>query len=67
MMTNGDPKGRIFYPTLTRQIDYFSCTPINTVFSCLKRLQEVPEIAEMRNGMMALFFHNNDSIDDNVA
>ena len=26
MMTNGNPEGWIFYPTLTQIVDYFSCT-----------------------------------------
>ena len=28
VMTNGDPEGRIFYPTLTRIMDSFSCLPL---------------------------------------
>ena len=32
VMTNGDPEGRIFYPILTRIIDSFSCSPLNTTF-----------------------------------
>ena len=28
MMTNGDPEGRFFYPTLTRIIHSFSCSPL---------------------------------------
>ena len=28
LMTNGDPEGQIFYPTLTQIMDYFSCSPL---------------------------------------
>ena len=28
VMTNGDPEGRIFYPTLTLIIDSFNCSPL---------------------------------------
>ena len=38
VMTNGDPEGRIFYPTLTLKMDYFSCSPLflsTLVFICL--------------------------------
>ena len=28
VLTNGDPEGWIFYPTLTRIMDSFSCSPL---------------------------------------
>ena len=31
-MTNGDPQGRIFYPTFTRLMDSFSSSPFYTAF-----------------------------------
>ena len=32
VMTNGDRKGRFFYPILTQIMDSFSCSPFNTSF-----------------------------------
>ena len=64
VMTNGDPEGRVFdekrwsrgtdffYPTFTRLLDSFSCSPLNTAFPCLKWHPEVPEYAEMWHDMM---------------
>ena len=37
VMTNGDLEGQTFYPTFTRPMDAFSCPPLNTAFSCLKK------------------------------
>ena len=40
MMTNGDREGRVFYPTLTRILDYFSCSPL--FFLLQNKLPRVP-------------------------
>ena len=60
MMTNGDPEGRIFYPTLTRIIDSFSCSPLFLFIFLiiylfiLNKLPEVPEYAKMQFHMLTL-------------
>ena len=33
VMTKGDPEGRIFYPTLSRIMDSFSCPPLFLLIS----------------------------------
>ena len=43
VMTNGDHEGQIFYPTLTRIMDSFSCSPLNTAVYVLKMFPEIPE------------------------
>ena len=59
-MTNGDPEGRIFYPTLTRIIDSFSCSPLFLFIFLiiylfiLNKLPEVPEYAKMQFHMLTL-------------
>ena len=57
MMSNGDPEGRIFYPTLTRIMDSFSCSLLFFfyLFIFLNKLQDVPEYAKMPFSMMTLF------------
>ena len=56
VMTNGDPEGRIFYPTLTRPMFVFSCSLfllfIYLLF--LNKLPEVPEYAKMQFHKMRL-------------
>ena len=32
VMTNGDPEGRFFFPTLTRIMNSFPCSPLATIF-----------------------------------
>ena len=64
MRTNGDREGLIFYyPILTRIIDYFSCSSLNTACSYWKKeLSEIPEHTEMQNITMTSMSlsHNND-------
>ena len=51
-----------FYPILTRKMDTFSCSPLNTSFYIgkhKKMLPENPEYAEMRHGDVK-FYHCND-------
>ena len=56
MMTNRDPEGRIFYPTLTRIIDSFSCSPLVLFIHLYQnKLPEVPEYAKMQFHMMTFF------------
>ena len=65
MMTNGDPAGLIFfYPTLTRIIDFFSCSPLFFLFK--NKLPEVPKYAKMQLHMMTSLQLNNDVLDDHV-
>ena len=61
MITNGAAEVRIFYPTLTRTINYFSCSPLFFFFFFffLNKLLEVPRYARMQFHMMA-------SLDDHV-
>ena len=53
VMTNGDHKGWIFFPTLKRIMNSFSCLPRNSSFyigkKTWKRLPKHPEYAEMRH------------------
>ena len=44
VMTHGDHEWRMFYPSLTRIMDYFPCLPLNTAFYVLKMHTEVPEL-----------------------
>ena len=37
VMTIGDHEGRFFYPTLTRIMDFLSCSPLNTSFKLEKK------------------------------
>ena len=50
VMTNGDHEGGFFY--LTRIIDSFSCSPLNTTICNLKMLPKVAGYAEVRYDMM---------------
>ena len=54
MMTNGDPEGQIFYPTLTGIMDSFSCSQLFLFIHLfiLNKLPEVPEYAKMQFHMM---------------
>ena len=49
VMTKGDHEGRIFYPTLTRIMVSFSCSPL---FLFKNKLPEVPEYAKIQFHMM---------------
>ena len=40
VMTNSDPLDGFFYPTLTRIVDSFSCSPLNTSFYVKKGYQK---------------------------
>ena len=57
-MTSRDPKRQIFYPTLTRIIDSFSCSTLFLfifylyIYLYLNKLLEVPEYAKMQFHMM---------------
>ena len=42
-MTNVIARDWFFYSILAQIIDYFSCSPFDTLFIYLKRLQEIPE------------------------
>ena len=44
VMTIGDQGGRIFYPILTRIMDSFSCSPLNTLFILEKRCKVIQKI-----------------------
>ena len=50
--TFGIMRDRFFYPILTRIMDTFSCSPLNTSFYNGKREKEFqkPEYAELRHG-----------------
>ena len=50
VMTNGDPGGGFLYPTLTRIMDSFSCSPLFFIFK--NKLPEVPENAKIQFQMM---------------
>ena len=60
MMTNGDPRDGLFYPSLTQIMDSFSCSPlfsfiylfINLFIS--NKLPEVPDYAKIQFHMMML-------------
>ena len=52
VMTNSDPEGRIFYPTLTRIMDSFLAHHKIPHFVLKNRLPEVPEYVEMQHFMM---------------
>ena len=53
VMTNGDPRDGFFYPTLTRIMDSFSCSPLMLfIYLFKKKLPEVPEYAKMQFHMM---------------
>ena len=56
MMTISDPEGRILLLTLTRIMDYFSCSPL----FFFNNLLEVPKYAKMQLHMMTSLKHNND-------
>ena len=49
MMPIGDPRDGFFYPTLTRIMDFFSCSPL---FFIVNKLPEVPEYAKMQFHMV---------------
>ena len=56
------PRDGFFYPTLTRLMDSFSCSALNTSFyigKTWKRLPENPEYAEMRHGDVILAFQKH--------
>ena len=57
LMTDSD---RFFYPILTHIIDSFSCSQLNTEFLYVKRIQKVPEYAEMQHTMMTSLYYIND-------
>ena len=59
MKTNGDPEGRIFYPTLTQIMDSFSCSPLFSfiylfVYLFEDQLPEVPQYVKMQCHRMTL-------------
>ena len=55
VMTNGDPEGYIFYPTLTRIMNFFSCPQLVFFIYLLKKsFLEVPKQAKMQFHMMTL-------------
>ena len=60
MMTNDDPEDRFFYLTLTRMMDYFSCSSLflfiylHICLFVLIKLPEVPEYAKLQFHMMTL-------------
>ena len=63
MMTNGDLRDGFFYLSLTRIMDYFSCSPLFLfiyllIYVFYDTLPEVPEYAKMQFHIMTL--HNND-------
>ena len=63
-MANGDRKGQIFPSILTRIMEYFPCSPLDTslyIRKTWKRLPEFPEYAEMRHGDVIL--NKNDAVD----
>ena len=52
------PRDRFLYPTLTRIMDSFSCSPLFFLFE--NKLPEIPEYAKMQFHLMTLLKHNND-------
>ena len=62
-MTNDDPEGHIFHPTLKRIMDSFSCSPLFLfIFLFYNKLPEVPEYAKMQFHMMTLLDFLFDSL-----
>ena len=54
------PREGFFYPTLTRTLDFFSCSQLFFFYFFKKKLPEVPEYANMQFHMMTSVKHNND-------
>ena len=57
VMTNGDHEAQIFYPTLTRIMDFFlllTTVFIYFIYFFKKKLPEVPEYAKMQFHMIGL-------------
>ena len=55
MMTNDDPWDGLFYPTLTRKMDSFSCSPLFLfIYLFENKLPVVLECAKMQFHMMTL-------------
>ena len=52
MMKNGDREGWSFLSHSQKNNVFLSCSPINIAFYFLKRLQKVPEYAEMQHDKM---------------
>ena len=52
VMTNGDPEGQIYYPTLTRILDSFYWS---SLFLFKSKLPEIPEYAKILCNMMTSF------------
>ena len=57
MVTNGELKGPIFYPTLTQIMDSFSCSPLN--FTFFFKLSKVSDYTEMSHKVMVPLQDNN--------
>ena len=64
-MTNSDPEGQIFL-YLTRLMDSFSCSPLNTAFYVLKKAHRSSRYAEMQHDMITSFLHINDVTFDDL-
>ena len=72
MMTNGDHEGQIFYLTLTRIMDYFSCSPLNTSFHFENKTRQheidfKKILNTLRCDMVMSFKHSNDVPDRHAA